>query len=193
MAVRVVHVFKAVQVDEDDGCDRAGALGRGDRALRTGLELLFLQQAGTRVVDGQAPQLFFPLALAGHVPQSEHEAAYGGGSAQVAAVDLDVHGLPIPAGDLPYPLQSRVGRVAAEHVVHGPGDVGAGLVADKVRQLRSDDRSRAEQRSGGWGGVADCAVLVEDDDYVRVALEQCLEEGLAWAGRTAGIGLRWLH
>ncbi len=76
MAQCVVHGFEDVQVDEHHGGGRPDGTGRGDRVLGPVLELLPVQEASARVVGGQAPQLVLKLALAGHVPESEHQATH---------------------------------------------------------------------------------------------------------------------
>src|SRR5712691_7446078 len=59
--------------------------------VRPVLEQQAVGQAGQRVVEGPVLQLSLELALRGHVPQGEHQAADRAIEAQVAAPDLDLN------------------------------------------------------------------------------------------------------
>jgi len=68
-------------------------------------------QPGQRVVEGLVLKLLFELALVGHIPQGEDQAGHGRVVAEITALQLDLDGHTVAAGDLPVHVAGAKARV----------------------------------------------------------------------------------
>ena len=178
MAHRVVHDLEVVQIHEEHAGRGPVALGPGQAVGGPVLEQQAIGQAGQRVVEGPVLQLRLELALRGHVPQGEHQAADRAIAAQVAAPDLDLNAHAVTAGD-PHVLVVRGAARVFPHARQRADDVISLAFLHQVPEVGALHADVAEDARGRGSRVPDLPVVADDQDGVRGVLDQGAEVGLA--------------
>jgi hypothetical protein len=105
---RVVYLFEAVQIDENDGQRTVGAFGTGERLIEAVAEESAVGEAGEIVVECLMRQLRLELDPLGDVSCVEHDSAYCLVPPEVSHVRFEVS----PFAGLVQQLEDDLARAA---------------------------------------------------------------------------------
>ena len=178
VAHRVVGDLEIVQIHEQHAGRRPVTPSPGERVGGTVLEQQPVGQPGQRVVKSPVLQLILQLALLGHVPHRQDQAAHRVVAAQIAAPDLDLDGQAVAPGDLPVLVVGAVAHVPA-HPVQRADDLRAPAVPDQLPEEGAHHADVAEDAPHRGGRVPDLPVVTDDQNDVGGVLDQRPEVGLA--------------